>query len=984
MKSIIVWNWHLKFKLMLFLLLLEGSVYGQVTYYLDATGSNENSAELATNWWTGVNGTGTQQASWNTSVAVDRTYIIPSGVLASLTGNLNLSGKTSASGGNKTTTITILGSLTIPSSNTITLEGSRSDYALEVANGGTINFQSTNTNQWLESTASSASFTVSSGGTLITSNTNGIIGSGNHSIANGVSSSIITGTFNTAGNYTFASGGTNTVGLPATVNNLSFTNSTGTVTLNGSITVNGILSIASGSTVSLAANSLILGTAGSFNHANGTLSFTTGTFTINGAYTHTSTGTLTVGSGGITVGSAGSITLSSGVLNMGTRTLTCAGSISRTSGQLYFTPGSGNITFTNTISRTLPNNVFLQYPSAFTLNGAGGVVLGGKSTGLTDSLGALTLTSGTLTLTNDTTAISSITGTAVSIIGNASATIKFIGSSTSTLRMSQTTPGVTNLLKNILLQGTSNITLGNALRIAPNGLLNIPSGTTLVTGGFLTITSTASGHGRVGTVGGTFTRSSTDSIQLYIPGGNRLFRLFGNPFNSALTLSQFTDNATEIDITGTGGATNGFTTSSSNNASAFSYNESTNLWTAFTSATQTIAVGGGAHILVRGIKGEGLTGSNYTPSAATIRLAGQYNSGNVTVNLASANKGWNLIANPYPSNINIDNISGGNWSNVNNAIYGYDKLNQTYSSYVKGSPGSSTGNLSNIIEMGSSFMAEVTAAGSASITFTESIKTESSSTVGGNPIFTPGSDLKNRFKILLKGDIDNYTNVQDECLISIGNFNESTTDFDGRFDARDLGGALLNLSILTESNNKLASNEYPSFESINKPIKLAIWTRETGQFKLLFSEIAGFEDNKQIWLKDNFSNSLHSFLDGDYSFEITEDINSTGSNRFELLFGDLSSSIKKSTGIGDLFVYPNPINKENRDVNLVLPHSLIGHFSIELYDVHGALIHEDLNLKQINNKLLTLKLPSSLSAPMYFLHVNTKDAKYYHKLILTN
>lgn len=965
----------------LFFVLTVGSIQAQTTYYLDATGSNENSAELATNWWTGLNGTGTQQANWNTSVAVDRIYIIPSGVNASLTGSLSIDGKTSASGGNKLTTITIEGSLTIPSTFSITLTGSRSDYAITVANGATITFQATNAIQLINN-ADPCTFTIAAGGTLVTANVNGIFGTSNQSIGDNPTTNFVE-SLSTAGNYTFSSGGTTTTGLPATVNNLSLTNSTGTVTLNGSIIVNGTLSIASGSTMLMAANSLTIGTTGSFNHANGTLSFSSGLFTINGAYTHNSAGTLTVGSSGITVGSTGSFSLSSGVLNMGSNTLTCAGSITRTSGQLFFNTSAGAISFTNSSSLTLPNNLFLRYPAAFTINGAGGIVLGGKSTRLTDSLGTLTLTTGTLTLTSDTTTISSITGTAVSIVGNSSASIKFIGSSTSTFRMSQTSPGTTNVIKNLLLLGTSNITLGNAMRLAPNGLLSIPSGTTLVTGGFLTITSTSAGHGRVGTVGGTFTRSSTDSIQLYIPGGNRVFRLFGNPFNSTLALSQFMDNATEIDITGTGGSGNGFTSTSSNSASAFSYSEMNNLWTAYTSTSQTIAVGGGAHVLVRGIKGEGLTGSNYTPSASTIRLAGQFNSGNVTVNLASANKGWNLIGNPYPSNIDINLISGGNWSNVKFAIYGYDKLNQTYSTYVKNSPGSSVNNLSNIIEMGSSFMAEVNAVGAASIQFTEDIKTASSSTVGGNPIFTPGNDFKNRFKINLYGDIDDKS-IKDECLLSFGNYAFSTPEFDGKYDAWDLGGALLNVSIIAYNGSKLASNEFPTIEGLISPIKLAVWSRDNGNFKLEFTEIAKIEDGKKIWLNDKFLNVIYSIQDSAYNFEITDDPKSTGSSRFELLIANNNLSTNEELKQAEITVFPNPMDGNNKELTVIFPETINGEVQACLFDLYGKKVI-DFNLNKTSNKQgITLKLPQELKPQMYLLQINTSASQYKHKIIINN
>ncbi|MFX5634086.1 hypothetical protein ABTE18_19525, partial [Acinetobacter baumannii] len=81
-----------------------------------------------------------------------------------------------------------------------------------------------------------------------------------------------------------------------------------------------------------------------------------------------------------------------------------------------------------------------------------------------------------------------------------------------------------------------------------------------------------------------------------------------------------------IDITGIGGNANGFTTTATNNPSAFWYDPTTGNssnnpdpgWTAFTNAnTLSWAKAQGIRLLIRGAKGEGLTGVSYTPSAAT-------------------------------------------------------------------------------------------------------------------------------------------------------------------------------------------------------------------------------------------------------------------------------------------------------------------------------------------------------------------------------
>jgi hypothetical protein len=486
----------------------------------------------------------------------------------------------------------------------------------------------------------------------------------------------------------------------------------------------------------------------------------------------------------------------------------------------------------------------------------------------------------------------------------------------------------------------------------------------------------------VGTVGGTFTSSSTDSIQLFIPGGERGYRLFGNPFTSALAINQYMDNATEIDITGAGGSGNGFTNTTNNNPSAYTYNTSGNSWDAFTNASQTIGIGAGAHILVRGVKGEGLNGSVYTPSAATIRLAGQFGTGNVVTSLSDASFGWNLVGNPYPSNIDIDQISGGNWSNVNGAIYGYDKVNRTYSAYTKGSPGSSVNNLSNIIEMGSSFLAEVTAAGSASITFTEAIKTSASSTVGGNPIFTPKAERFNQFKINLSGVEGSDGNFQDECLLSFGNTSNSTPEFDAQSDAWDLGGEMLNVSIITPQNDYLAINEYPSIEKQTENIPLNIWSKNNGEYTLTFTEVSAINKNTQIWLRDNYKGEVHFIQESPYKFDINDLEESYGANRFEL-FTNVTSSIPNIKSQNEIKIFPNPLTSSKTEIDVFIAGE--GHSFIipRIYDLSGRLIFEGAKTFVSLNKTNKISLPLNLNAQNYILTCETAQGIFNQQLTIT-
>ncbi len=153
----------------------------------------------------------------------------------------------------------------------------------------------------------------------------------------------------------------------------------------------------------------------------------------------------------------------------------------------------------------------------------------------------------------------------------------------------------------------------------------------------------------------------------YLP-GKRVFHFFSHPFNHSIGLSELID---DIDITGEGGASNGFTPTQTNNPSAFWYDTergNTNVesapdpgWIAFTNTAGTGSNAweplSAARIFVRGAKGQGLTTLNYSPSPVVSDMMGLVNTGSRSFSLQrSANSGHNFIGNPYPAPVNLNSV----------------------------------------------------------------------------------------------------------------------------------------------------------------------------------------------------------------------------------------------------------------------------------------------------------------------------------------
>jgi hypothetical protein len=228
---------------------------------------------------------------------------------------------------------------------------------LTVANGATLDFgafaivNGTNTTATGFSTVVAPKFTLSTGASVITANSAGLISSG----ATGSVQTSGARSFSSGANYEFqgaATGTFTTTPIASTVNNLTINRSLG-VALSQSLTTTGTLSLTSG-TLTVGANTLTLsgstinrdGTTYTGNidasNASATVAFTNASaLTIPAsAFTGTCKNITMNGAGGITLGSdltiGGTLTFTSGKIATGSNKviLTSAGSVSRTSGHV--------------------------------------------------------------------------------------------------------------------------------------------------------------------------------------------------------------------------------------------------------------------------------------------------------------------------------------------------------------------------------------------------------------------------------------------------------------------------------------------------------------------------------------------------------------------------------------------------------------------------------------------------------------------------
>ena len=218
----------------------------------------------------------------------------------------------------------------------------------------------------------------------------------------------------------------------------------------------------------------------------------------------------------------------------------------------------------------------------------------------------------------------------------------------------------------------------------------------------------------------------------YIHGDRRAFRFFGHPFTTAIPLSQLTPY---IDITGQNGTANGFTTTNTNNPSAFWYNTLTGSGsgvddnTGWIPYTNTNGAGAnawnkfeGLRLFVRGAKGQGLGCNVCVPKPVTIKMYGPVNECDQVVTCqTNSNYGYNFISNPYASNIDLSLATRGSSVSANFAVW---DPNQGQAGAYVNQPFS----FSYILPAYSAFVTGNTASTHNTITFHESDKTNGAAT----------------------------------------------------------------------------------------------------------------------------------------------------------------------------------------------------------------------------------------------------------------
>ena len=413
------------------------------------------------------------------NLTVSGGYFAPFGASTASSSSLNISGNLSVSGGSfdiyrpaaNTGTINLAGDFSM-SSGTITKGGSgtanfnfaKSGTQTYSKSGGTIsnaiNFIVNNGSTLNMGTSvldgSTGSFTLSSGGGLITANSGGIASSG----ATGSIQVTGTRTYNTGANYTFNGSSAQATGAGFTgAANLTINNSAG-VTLTSSASLSGALSLTNGTFNVGSSNTIIVASGGSITATSGSLASGTGA----GTFTFLGTGSVagTVGFNNVNI--AGGVNFGLNSTINGTLTINSGGFVN-TNAPIYATGSTLRYNSGGTYGRSTEwSNTFgAGYPNNVSVTGNTTLNLVNSVNSYKKAAGNLTVDAGSTFSVADLTVGSS--GVGVEFLGNIinNGTIS-LNTTSQRLKAANLTNGYSNGTATIILSGV----IGGDLELTGN------------------------------------------------------------------------------------------------------------------------------------------------------------------------------------------------------------------------------------------------------------------------------------------------------------------------------------------------------------------------------------------------------------------------------------------------------------------------------------------------------------------------------------
>lgn len=355
----------------------------------------------------------------------------------------------------------------------------------------------------------------------------------------------------------------------------------------------------------------------------------------------------------------------------------------------------------------------------------------------------------------------------------------------------------------------------------------------------------------------------------------------------------------------------------------------------------------------------------------------------------NGNQKWNLIGNPYPSALSIDEFYNNlnNRSKLHGTVYiwthntpignvngtGYYSYSPSdYATYNQTGGTATTMSMTNsqqnlplgYIASGQSFFVQGEIGGE--VEFNNSMRV--TQTGLNNQFFKPAPtetvenwQSSGKHRVWL-----NITNEQQNAFNQalVGYIENATNDLDWGYDGVVFsGGSVMLYSILGDKNLTIQGKALPF--SNQDEVPLGYKTTLTGTLKISIDHVDGLFEGQNVYLKDNVTGIVHNLKDSDYTFTT---VPGTFNDRFVLRYlpqEDLSTNIPV-VDENSIVVF----NKNNQ-VSIKSAEQTIN--TVEVYDLQGRVLLTKNNIKSqdfttqtlsVSNQVVLVKVITENSAEL--------------------
>lgn len=383
-------------------------------------------------------------------------------------------------------------------------------------------------------------------------------------------------------------------------------------------------------------------------------------------------------------------------------------------------------------------------------------------------------------------------------------------------------------------------------------------------------------------------------------------------------------------------------------------------------------------------RGYAIRGKNSFPTALTAEspssefsFVGVPNNGDLysqPLKFSDAKRGYNMVGNPYPSNLNMDMFFEVNkdkiepkvyyWTNNDMSILTQQGSNYNGNNYaiynkVGGIPATFKGinkaKPTQASRIGQGFIVKTIATGKDQpLVFTNAMRTSDEGV-----FFNNKAAKKDRFWINLKSPSD----INNEILLAY--LPDATNEIDPDYDVKLM--VVGNDAIWTEeSNQKLGIQARDLSQVESDVVKLGLKYAENGNYTISITDKDGmFNDSQTVYLKDKLLSKTVEISNEDYTFYAEK---GTEDDRFTLIYKEEKTLATDNITKDKISVY------QQKDSVIVKAEEKIN--NIEMYDALGRLVYSS----KPQAKEVTINT-TSFGSGIYIVKVSTISNTITKKLL---